>query len=67
MSETLDDLRRELLATQEMLAHVLVSAKEPVVVTKEQLENKLPEGTQIRIDDNVETGSFVFYVEFPDE
>lgn len=61
-----DELRRDLRGTQEMLAHVLIAVGEPVEVTKEQLEAGLPEGTQIRIDDNVDMNSFFFYVEVPE-
>lgn len=67
LEEERDELRRDLRGTQEMLAHVLVAVGEPVEVTKAQLDAKLPEGTQIAIDDNVELGSFFFYVEFPND
>lgn len=61
-----DELRRDLRATQEMLAHVLLAVGEPVEVTKANLDNGLPDGSQIRIDDNVDLGSFFFYVELPE-
>lgn len=61
-----DELRKELRGTQEMLAQVLMAVGAPVEVTKEQLVAGLPEGTQIRIDDNIDSGSFIFHMEVPE-
>ena len=57
-----DDLRRENRAVQEMLAQVLNALDEKVYVAKATMGN-LPDGTQIRIDDDGD--NFVFYVEKP--
>ena len=57
-----DQFRRELIATQEMLYHVLYVAGEPVVVTEEQLKLGIEPGVQIAIDHNQEEGAFVFYL-----
>lgn len=61
-----DDLRKELRGTHEMLAQVLMAVGHPVQVTKEQLAKGLGDGTQIRIDDDLQTESFIFYVETPE-
>lgn len=55
-----DALRRELRGVQEMLAQVLYAVGGVVVVTKEQLQSGLPEGTVIAIDDDIEGEQFVF-------
>jgi len=60
LEEERDALKRELIGTQEMLAFVLKEVGEPVVVTKESLQEGLPEGTQIAIDDDLEAEVFVF-------
>lgn len=54
------ELEKELTATQEMLAFVLQSVGEEVLVTKEQIANGLPEGTQIQVDDDLARDAFVF-------
>lgn len=65
LEEERDALRRELRGTQEMLAQVLYAVGSPVEVTKEILALGLPDGTQIKIDDNVKDEKFVFSLEFP--
>lgn len=69
MSEASDkriaELERELRGVQEMLALVLNEVAEPVVVTKKQMREGLPDGAQIRIDDHVEEEAFVFSLEVP--
>lgn len=55
-----DNLRRELIGVQEMLALVLYSLGEPMVLTKEFIQNGLPEGAEIRIDENLQEECFVF-------
>ena len=62
LEEERDELRRELRGVQEMLAQVLNAVNERVFVDKGTMGN-LPDGTQIRIDD--EGDSFVFYLEKP--
>lgn len=61
-----DELRREVVGLQEMMAQVLQAVGEPVEVTKAALAKGLPEGSQIRIDDNIEADSFFFYLELPE-
>jgi hypothetical protein len=58
LEEERDALRRELIGTQEMLAFVLQTVDEPVTVSKQQLNDGLPENAQIKIDDTDE--GFVF-------
>lgn len=58
-----DALARELRGTQEMLAHVLLAVNEPVVVEREMVERGLPDTVQIRIDEDLEKESFVFYLQ----
>lgn len=53
-------LERELTGTKEMLAFVLYAVGEPVTITKEALARGLPQGAEIRIDENVEEECFVF-------
>ena len=65
LEEERDALRRELRGTQEMLAQVLYAVGSTVEVTKEILALGLPDGTQIKIDDNVKDEKFVFSLEFP--
>lgn len=55
-----DDLRKELIGTQEMLAFVLQSVGEPVTVTKEQIAAGLGSSAQIQVDDDLEGECFVF-------
>lgn len=68
MSEELDQvaaLQRELAGTQEMLGWILLQVGAAVEVTKADLEMGVPEGAQIRIDD--EGDKFVFWIEVPEE
>lgn len=58
-----DALRRELRGVQEMLAFVLYEVGEPVTVSKYDLKNGLPDGAQIKIDENVEGETFTFSLE----
>lgn len=62
LEEERDNLRREKRALEEMLAQVLTSVGAPVLVNKAGMGN-LPDGTQIRIDDDGD--NFVFYLEDP--
>lgn len=57
-----DQLRRELLGVQEMLAFVLLTVGEPVVVTKESLSKGLPPNVQIAVDEDLENNAFRFYL-----
>lgn len=57
-------LQRELLGLQEMLAMVLRTVGEPVVVTKAALAGGFRDGTQIGIDETDE--AFVFSLDEPD-
>jgi hypothetical protein len=62
LEEERDRLRRELIATQEMLYQVLYTVGEPVVVGEEQIKAGVEAGVQIAIDHNTEEGAFVFYL-----
>ena len=53
-------IERELIGTQEMLAHVLKAVGEPVVVTKEAIAEGLGNTTQIQVDDDLKLDAFVF-------
>lgn len=66
IEEERDGLRKETRAVQEMLAQVLHKVGEPVLVDKSDMGN-LPEGTQIRIDDDMQGDRFVFYLEYPND
>jgi hypothetical protein len=66
LEEERDYLRRENRAVQEMLAQVLKTVGEKVVVTKESM-GSLKDGTQIVIDEDLENEAFVFYVKEPTE
>lgn len=66
LEEERDYLRRENRAVQEMLAQVLKTVGEKVVVTKESM-GSLKDGTQIVIDEDLESEAFVFYVTEPTE
>lgn len=57
-----EDLQRELQVNVEMLAFVLMAVGEPVVVTKEMLAQGLPSNLQIRIDEDLERNTFIFYL-----
>ena len=61
-----EELLRELRGTQEMLAQVLQVIGEPVMIPKENIARSLPEGTEIKIDDDVQRDAFVFSLEVPD-
>ena len=67
LEEERDALRKELIGTQEMLAFVLKTIGEPVVVTKETLDNGLPPNTQIAVDDDIAKNAFVFSLITVDE
>jgi hypothetical protein len=59
-------LKREARGYQEMLAQVLQSVGEPVVVNKEQMQRGMPNGTQISVDDDIQREQFVFSLVFPE-
>ena len=65
LEEERDFLRRENRAVQEMLAQVLKSVGDKVVVTKESMVT-FKDGTQIVIDEDLENEAFVFYVVEPE-
>lgn len=54
------ELERELIGTQEMLAFVLSAIGDPVEVTKESINQGLPAGSVIAVDDDLEREVFVF-------
>lgn len=60
LEEERDQLKRELLGVQEMLAFVLQEVGEPIVVTKETLAKGLPSDVQIAVDDDVQSEAFIF-------
>lgn len=60
LEEERDALRRELAGVQEMLAFVLHTVGEPVVVPKADLAKGLPTKMQIAIDDDSSQDAFVF-------
>lgn len=60
-----DALRRELRGVQEMLAFVLHEVGEPVTVTKSDLKTGLPDGAEIRIDEDLEGETFTFSLAVP--
>lgn len=60
LEEERDQWRREAIGTQEMLAFVLLTVGEPVVVEKEVIAQGLPENVQIAIDDNQDEKAFIF-------
>lgn len=65
LEEERDFLRRENRAVQEMLAQVLKTVGDKVVVTKESM-GTFKDGTQIVIDEDLENEAFVFYVVEPE-
>jgi len=60
-------LQRELRGTQEMLAHVLLAVNQPVVVEHELVERGIPDNIRIQIDEDLERGTFTFYLKEEDE
>jgi len=65
--KTADELEVELRAAHEMLALVLYEVGEPVEVSKETMVNGLPEGAEIRIDDDLQKDCFIFSLVAPRE
>lgn len=62
-TEKVIDLEKELRGAHEMLAFVLLTLGEPVVVPKETLQNGIPVGATIKVFEDVTTDTFVFSVE----
>lgn len=60
-------LEREYLGLQEMLAFVLNAVGEKVMVAKATVQQGLPDGTQIQIDDDLAGDQFVFYLIYPEQ
>ena len=67
LEKKIEALEKENWGLKEMLGQVLLAVGEPVLVTKESLARKVPEGARISIDDHAEAEAFVFYVEVPNE
>lgn len=61
-----DSLQREVQGIQQMLGHVLQSVGHPVFVGKAALTEGIPDGAQIRIDDDIAGDRFIFSLEIPD-
>lgn len=59
LEEERDQLRRELLGVQEILAFVLSEVGEPVIITKETLAAGLPAEAQISIEENMAEETFI--------
>lgn len=66
LQQEIDDLSRELQGTQQMLGHVLQSVGHPVFVSKAVLQEGIPDGAQIRIDDDVAGDRFIFSLDVPE-
>ena len=66
LEEAYEELKRTHRGTQEMLAFVLHTIGEPVVVPKEVLTRGLPEGSVISINDDLQRDAFVFALEVPE-
>ena len=60
----IEELRKQLWGTQQMLGYVLKEIGEPVLVKKADLDAQLPEGTQVKLEESGEY--FSFSVEIPD-
>lgn len=58
--EKIAQLERELVGVQEMLAFVLKTVGEEVVVPKEALSRGLGQNVQIKVDDDAQRDAFVF-------
>ena len=67
MSNELEDAQRAQRAAEEMLGFVLLAVGEPVVVPKELLDNGIPTGATISINELVDENAFVFAVEVDSE
>lgn len=57
---TYEELEKEWLAAQEMLALVLKAIGYPVVVSRKMMHEGLPNGSFISIENDIENDSFVF-------
>lgn len=55
-----EDLQRQLTGVQEMLGQVLYEVGKPVVISKDRLRTKLPEGSYVDITDTGD--AFVFSI-----
>ena len=60
LEETVERLNRELIGIQEMLAFVLNEIGEDVFVSHESLSKGLPDGTQIKVEDDRLKNGFIF-------
>lgn len=58
-NQALADARRENMAIQEMLAHVLAAHGKPVVINKEDLVGGKFEGKRIDIQDDIKSEQFI--------
>jgi hypothetical protein len=67
LEEVIQEQQRELIGVQEMLALVLKAVGQDVYVTRETINEGLPAGTQIKVEEDFQRNAFVFGLEYPDE
>jgi len=63
MTNEVEDLRKQLIGVQEMLALVLKQVGQPVVVTGKTIREGLPAGVGISVEQDIENDCFIFSLE----
>lgn len=65
LEQELEETKKQLWGTQQMLGYVLLTVGEPVRVAKADLERQLPEGSRVALHEDGED-HFMFSIEIPD-
>lgn len=64
IEQELEETKKQLWGTQQMLGYVLKEVGEPVAVLKTDLDTQLPQGSQVKLEEQGEY--FLFSVVIPD-
>lgn len=65
LEQELEEVKKQLWGTQQMLGYVLQKVGEPVRVPKDLLDQQLPQGSRVALHEDGD--DFLFSVEIPDE
>lgn len=66
IEQELEEVKKQLWGTQQMLGYVLREIGHPVRVAKADLDQQLPQGSRVALHEDGED-HFLFSVEIPDE
>jgi len=65
IEQELEEIKKQLWGTQQMLGYVLLTVGEPVRVARADIESPLPEGSRVALHEDGDD-HFLFMVEIPD-